>query len=341
MATYRVNCHYTSIWQTAIIPTLITLFIWAGVFLIPLIMTNFTLPKWFWIILFIGGFIIGLIVAVLSYNLVLKTAKLNRSELILNDCRLKLQRGKVTQEIDFSNPHRVNIAAGLRGNDISGAGISIDPFDIVININGISREEVIRLFPDNSFVADFVPSGEGAGLGFELSADQESISFFKGLLECLWKNREQNEYFQIFHKFLWDRQPQSAFHYIKKISPLNRSFEDERLINELKTKFLDDLTDSTVRVTADYLVGWEYPPSYKDSKNQQPDYYIMPLGYISAEVSSLNMEEGSILLIKGKDENNNPLQLTFKWYDINSKYYKEANLLVRFVNAMYFTLKTL
>lgn len=60
MGTYKISSRYTSGWYTVILPTAITLLVWAGVFLIPLALMNWTVPDWLGMLLCFGGFIPGL-----------------------------------------------------------------------------------------------------------------------------------------------------------------------------------------------------------------------------------------------------------------------------------------
>ncbi len=97
--------------------------------------------------------------------------------------------------------------------------------------------------------------------GFELSTeDPEAVRFFNALLECLWRNREHNERFRLFQKFPWHRRPQPAFRHIRHIPVHRRTVEDEMRLADLQSQFVDSLTDSPVRATPDYLVGWSYSP---------------------------------------------------------------------------------
>lgn len=343
METYRVTSRYTSGWYTVVLPTAITLLVWAAVFLIPLALMGWTAPDWLEVLLCCGGFIPGLAVAVLTYRFLLRLAERGRGELVLEGDRLRWRTGGRWREVDFSQPHKAAIAAGGSGLGQASAVITLYPGVEKIHLRGARREDILRLFPEPWFVDELAVLPEEGTWGFELSAeDLEAVRFFSALLECLWRNREHNERFRIYQKFPWHRRPQPAFCHIRHIPWDRRTVEDEMLLADLKGQFVDGLTDSAVRATPDYLVGWIYPSARNLFGHGHPDYYIMPLGYVTARTSiprlrptpAGTMEEECFLYVEGVDEEGFPLKLTFEWYRVGDEGYEEAEFLVRFVQAM-------
>ncbi len=119
-----------------------------------------------------------------------------------------------------------------------------------------------------------------------------------------------------------------------------------------------------VEATPDYLVGWLYD-SLRSKLDGLPDgCCVMPLGYISAEVSFPRpdwkpfivghvlkqavatalgstapaggpyLEDRRYLYVRGSGEDGAPLELAFEWYGPADEGYEEAEFLVRFVQAM-------
>jgi len=201
----------------------------------------------------------------------------------------------------------------------------------------MNRVDLLHDFPEAWFFDDLAPLPDEGTWGFELChEDPEAIRFFRALLECLWRNREDNELFRLFQKYPWNRPPHPAFRYIRHIPWEQRTEEDQRLLAELQTQFVDGLTNAFVRATPDYLVGWVYPSVRSLFSHGHPDNYIMPLGYVTAESSFASSEGGCSLFVKGIDQNGTPLTLTFDWYDTETEGYEEARFFVRFIQAMRF-----
>jgi hypothetical protein len=326
---------YTSGWYTVVLPTAITLLVWAGIFLIPLALMGWTVPDWLGMLLCFGGFIPGLAVAVLTYGPLLRLAERGRGELVLEGDRLRRRKGRQWREIDFAQPHQARIAAGLSGLSQPSASVTLYPSVEQIHLRGARRKDILRLFPEPWFVDERAPLPEEGTWGFDLSAeDPEAVRFFTALLECLWRNRENNERFRIYQRFPWHRRPQPAFRHIRHIPWDRRTTEDEMLLADLESRFVDGLTDSAVRATPDDLVGWTYLSPRSLLLDGRPDYYLMPLGYVTAETSITRSDGICSLFMEGVDEDGAPLKLTFDWYGAEAEGYEEAEFLVRFVQAM-------
>jgi hypothetical protein len=232
----------------------------------------------------------------------------------------------------------------------------------MLHLHNALREEVLQHFPAPYFVEELAPTPQEGLWGFELdAADPVARDFFFSLLDHLWENRQHNERFRRFLRYPWERLPQPAFGYIHLIETERMTAEEKRLIDELCQQFVDNLSDSYVRLTPDYLVGWVYR-SWKSHWSGQPDYYcLMPLGQITAEVSlprpdwkpfvvgqvllqaaaSLSgagrgygptLQHKRYLYVRGKAQDDSPLELAFDWYDVGDKKWEEAERFVRFVN---------
>ncbi len=335
METYRVTTHYTSGWYTVVLPTAITLLVWAAVFLIPLALMGWTVPDWLGVLLCFGGFIPGLAAAVLTYRFLLRLAERGQGELVLEGDRLRWRTGRRWREMDFSQPHKVAIAAGLSGTGQPSASITFHPGGEQIHLRKARRKDILRVFPEPWFVDELAVLPEEGTWGFELSTeDPEAVRFFNALLACLWRNREHNERFRLYQKFPWHRRPQPAFRHIRHIPGDRRTVEDEMRLADLEGQFVDGLTNSAVRATPDYLVGWIYPSPRSLLGHGHPDYYIMPLGSVTAETSITGSRRVCHLFVEGVDEDGAPLRLTFDWYGVGTEGYEEAEFLVRFVRAM-------
>lgn len=343
METYRVTSRYMSGWYTVVLPLAITLLVWAGVVLVPLARMGWTAPGWLGMLLCFGGFISGLAAAVLTYRFLLRLAERGRGELLLEGDRLRWRIGRRWREMDFSQPHKAAIAAGFSGLGHPSASVTLYPGVERIHLRGARREDVLRFFPEPWFLDELAILPEEGTWGFDLSTeDPEAVRFFSALLESLWRNREHNERFRIYQRFPWHRRPRPAFRHIRHIPWDQHTAEDEALLAELKGQVVDGLTDSAVRATPDYLVGWIYPSARSLLGHGHPDYYIMPLGYVTARTSiprlwptpTGTMEGECFLYVEGVDEKGSPLRLTFEWYRVGDEGYEEAEFLVRFVRAM-------
>jgi hypothetical protein len=86
---------------------------------------------------------------------------------------------------------------------------------------------------------------------------------------------------------------------------------------------VDGLTGSAVRATPDYLVGWAYRSPRSLLLDGRPDYYLMPLGCVTAETSITGSEGVCYLFGEGVDEDGAPLKLTFDWCGAGTEGYEE------------------
>ncbi len=219
---------YKSGWYTVVLPTLIALGVWAGLAVGVPALLGWSIPGWLGALLCLGGFIPGLAVAVMTYGFLLRLAERGRGELTLEGDRLRWRTGRRPREIDFTQPHRAEIAAGSSGLGEPNASITLYPGGGMIHLRGARREDVLRFFPEPYFVGELAPLPEEGLWGFEFAAaDPAAASFFPELLGCLWRNRQQNERFRLYQKFPWHRCPQPAFRHIRiidlKTSPLRRT----------------------------------------------------------------------------------------------------------------------
>ncbi|MBC7226199.1 MAG: hypothetical protein H5T61_03080 [Thermoflexales bacterium] len=340
MPSYHLTLPYRSAWYTVLLPTLICLGVWAGLALGVPALRGWNIPGWLGALLCLGGFVPGLAAAWATYGLLLRLAERGRGEVVLEGDRLRWRTGRRWHEVDFTRPYWAGIAAGFSGLGERNACISLNPGGQEIHLKGARREEVLRLFPEPGFVDELAALPEEGGWGFVLSADDPTaVRFFNALVECLWRNRQNNERFRLYQKFPWHRRPQPAFRHIRCIRPEERTPEDEALLADLQAQFLDGLADSPVRVTPDYLVGWAYR-SPRGLIGGWPDSYVMPLGFITADVSlpQPTLEEPAekrLLYVQGVGEDGNPLKLAFDWYGAMDKEHEEAEFVVRFVRAMW------
>ncbi len=362
MHTLRLTTPYKSAWFTVILPTLIFLGVWFGVSLSILALLRWDTSDWLGMLICGGGIIPGFLVSVATYPILMRFAARGKGELILEGIRLRWRTDRHWRELDLSQSHHAEIAAGMSGLGETNASISFPPSGLMIHMLGIRREEVLRLFPEPHFVDELAILPDEGLWGFEfLAAEPTAYRFFTTLLEVLWRNREKNLYFQLYNKFPWEEPPRPAFHHIRLIEWDKRTPADEAFIDTLMSRLIDNLTTSYVRATPDYLVGWVYR-SIGSNLSGLPDYYcIMPLGYVTAEVSlprpdwkpfvvghllkealatALHttvpsygpyLEHRRYLYIRGRGENGAPLELAFDWYGPGDKEYAETQFLVKFI----------
>lgn len=354
---------YKSGWYTVVLPTLIALVTWAGFVVLALALLGWQVPDCLGVLLCFGGAIPGLVVAWATYRFLLRLAERGRGELALQGDRLRWRTGRRWREIDFAQPHKAQIAAGHSGLGQSNASVTFYPGGEIVHLRGARRQEVLRLFPEPYFVDDLAILPEEGLWGFDLSADDPAaVRFFAALLECLWRNRQQNERFRLYQKFPWHRRPRPAFRHIRIIDLKTNAPEEQTFIEDLKAQVVSSLT--YVQATPDYLLGWLYR-SLRSKLDGLPDgYCVMPLGYITAEVSFPRpdwqpfvvghvlkqvvatalggtasaagpyLEDRRYLYVRGVGEDGAPLELTFDWYGPGDEGYEEAEFLVRFVQAM-------
>ena len=76
-----------------------------------------------------------------------------------------------------------------------------------------------------------------------------------------------------------------------------------------------------------------------------PDYYcVKPLGHVlvgalaealgAGRPYGLTLQDRRYLYVRGRGEDGSPVELAFDWYDIGDEEYEEAQMLVRFVEAV-------
>lgn len=336
MPNYRLTVPYKSGWYTVVLPTLITLGVWAGVFLGSLAFLDWNVPNWLGILLFFGGFVPGLAAAVLSYRFLLRLAERGRGEVVLEGDRLRWRTGRRWKEVDFAQPYKVEIAAGYSGLGEPSASITIYPEIQNFILRGVRREEVLAIFPEPYFVKEQVFLPEEGIWGFDFSAnDPQAASLFADLVKSLWLNRQQNELYRLYQKFPWHRRPQPAFRHIRFIetNPKKATPEERIFLENLKAQVVCSLRN--LEVTPDYLIGWYY---YRRRGKlvvpvSEVSYAVMPLGYISAELSLRDSESPyRFLFVRGSTADGTPLELAFEWYETQE--YEVAEFIVRFVEAM-------
>jgi len=364
--TRTLRTRYTSGLFTVTLPLLIFLAVWAGVYFLPILL-GWPLSDWTGLLLCGAGVVLGLLVSVVTYSLLMKGAERGRGEVMLEGTVLRWRSGRRWRQLDLAGPHRADIAAdsrstGLYLEDDRGQACLINLF-----FHQLPRQETLGLFPAPHFVQDLVVSPYMGSWGFEASAtDPEVRDFAVNLLRILWEHRQQNGRFLLYAKFPWDHTPQPAFHHVRLIEWEKRTPEEEAFIQGLESQFIDGLTDSCVRLTPDYLVGWVYR-SVRSHWTGWPDFYcLMPLGDVRAEVSLPQpdwkpfivgrvlrealatvlgggtttggpyLEDKYYLYVRGRDEKGKQVEMAFDWPYARPAHqkYEEAKMVVRFVEAM-------
>jgi len=358
-----VTAPYTAARFTVVLPTGLFLLVFFAIWLgIPALLSlRWNIPGWLALLTLPPAVVAGFATAVVAYGPLLGLAEGKRGELVLDGDRLCWRTGRRWREVDFSRPHRVAVAAGRSGLGKAHANITIFPLVEILHLHGISRDEVLRHIPAPYFVSEVAPTSTEGLWGFELRADDPAGGdFVRSLLDTIWRNRARNALFRLYERYPWDRRPEPSFRCIRFIETKDMAPEDRAFIARLSESFIDDLADSSVRVTPDYLVGWVYR-SWKSTWSGQPDCYcVMPLGYVSAEVSlprpdwkpfvvgQLLMESAAALggssrsygpslqhrrylYVTGPGEGGERLELAFDWYEPTDERWGEAEVFVRFV----------
>jgi hypothetical protein len=357
-----ISVPYKSGWFTVGIPALTFLMVWWGSSLLVLAALDWGVSDWMGMLICAGGILPGLIASVAIYPLLLRFAARGRGELRLERAVLDARIGFRRQLIDLGKTHEAKIAA-----DAGCTSLTLQNDHTYLNLffRGLPREKVLDVFQAPYFIDELVVTPEMGSWGFDVEAGASDIEDFATLLlQTMWRQRRQNRSFLVYERYPWDLHPQPEFHYIRLIEWGKCSAEAIALIEQLEQQFVDGLTDSYVRVTPDYLVGWVYH-SLRSTLTGHPDYYcVMPLGHIRAEVSlprpdwepfiighvlkealasALSaatpaggpyLEDRQYLYVRGRDENGDPLELAFDWYRPGDANYDEANLIVRFVNRI-------
>ncbi len=362
--TRTLRTRYTSSLFTVTLPLLIFLAVWAGVYFLPILL-GWPLSDWAGLLLCGAGVVLGLLVSVVTYPSLMKLAEHGRGEVALEGTVLRWRSGRRRRQLDLAGPHRAAIAADSGSTKVSLEDASSHETLANIFVHGLSRREALALFPAPHFVQDLVVSPYMGSWGFEASAtDPEVRDFAVNLVRILWEHRQQNGRFLLYAKFPWDHTPQPAFYHVRLIEWEKRTPEEEAFIHGLEPQFIDGLTDSCVRLTPDYLVGWVYR-SVRRHWTGWPDFYcLMPLGDVRAEVSLPQpdwkpfivgrilrealttalgggttaggpyLEDKRYLYVRGRDERGKRVEMAFDWYGPADRGYEEAEMVVRFVEAM-------
>lgn len=333
MQTYKITSNYKSGCLTIILPTAITLLTWAIVLFVPIIIMNWNIPQWLGILLFFGGFVVGLIVAVLTYKWIIRLDKGKKVELIFENHCLHWKKGIKTHKINFKKPHKIFIATGFINESELNVTITFYPQLNMIHFRNIKINDLIQNFPEPEFLNQPAIMPESGSWGFDISVNNsETLKFFIALIQSIWENRQKNELFLIYQKFPWSHIPEPDFNYILHIPGDKITENDKNFLKNLENQYIDNLQNSSVRATPNYLVGWKYS-SISSVIINSVDYYIMPLGYLRAHTSIA--DDYTALIINGISKDGTSLKLSFDWYDKFSKEYDEANFLVHFIYTMY------
>lgn len=265
----------------------------------------------------------------ITYPFLMRLAESGQGELVLEGDRLRWRSRRRWQELNLRQAHKVRLAAGSSGLGKANACITLYPSFEKIHLRGGERKEMLGHFPEAQFFSELAVLPEEGGWGFVLDAsDTTAHQFFMALLDCLWRNRHQNELFCLYHKFPWNYQPQPAFSHIRLIRWKERTASDEAFVAALERRVVDNLTDAPLRLTPDYLMGWVYEWFGIGDVWRA----VMPLGYVRAKTSA--GLESTELYVYGTDEAGKPLRLKFDWYAPTDTRAEEAEFVVRFINAM-------
>lgn len=368
MSKIHLRSPYMSGWFTVILPTLEFLLVWIGLSVLIFALLDWNLSDWLGMLICGVNVVVGLAVCVVTYPFLLRLAQGGQGELELDGGRIRWRTGRRWREIDLTQPYHAEIAAGASGLGEANASVSITQGNnlyLAVHFHRARRQDILRCFPEPYFVDELAVTPQEGSWGFDMEAGDPAVSeFAAGLLEVLWRQRHHNQRFTLYARFPWDRLPQPAFHTIRLIERGKCTPQEEAFIEGLKHQLVDGLTDSYVRATPDYLLGWVYR-SFKSHVSGIPDYYcVMPLGYVTAEVSMPRpdwkpfiighvlkealagalgttapsggpyLQDRRYLYLRGRGDDGKSLELAFDWYGPGDSGYEEAEMLVRFIRAM-------
>lgn len=357
---------YQSAWLTVVLPTVLFLLVWWGIFVGVLALAHWNLPGWRGVVAFFLPIPVSLAISVFFHGRFRRLAERGRGVASLSGNTVSWSRRLGRRRVDLGGPYRARISAGRSGLGEASASITFYPECEIFHLRGVSRAEVLEVFPEPYFIDELSVTPEEGLWGFDLRADHpQHRMFFLALLDKLWQSRKNNSAFLTFEKFPWRRTPQPGFTYIKMIDMSESSSHEQHLIEELENQIIDGLHGALVRLTPDYHDGYVYDSVWSKVSGVPRHCCLMPLGYISAEVSLpqpdwtpflvghalkealLTMAGGATsesggyiplshrhyLRITGRDQKGSPLELLFAWYDPGDPEYEEAEFVLRFVQA--------
>lgn len=358
MKTIRIP--YKSGWFTVVIPTLTFLFVWFGLSFLILGLLRWSVSDWLGMLICGSGIVPGFVTAWAVYPVMLRLAERGGGEIALDGFIVRWRSARRWHKMDLAQSHRAKIAAdeGMAMLSLSGENDLVN-----IHVRGLTRTQVLSIFPTPHFIDTLVVTPAMGSWGFEFGVENPEVEDFAlALLKALWEQRHQNRYFLLYEKFPWEREPRPAFDHVRVIVWEHHTPEEEALIRRLQEQFIDGLTDSYVRLTPDYLVAWVYKSLWSNLSGHPDYYYLMPLGHIDVEVSLPQpdwkpfivghmvvealeelggsgatygppLEHRHYLYVRGRDAHSAPLEMAFDWYGPADEEYDEAQWLVQFVQA--------
>lgn len=328
---YRVQTTYIRGFFTGGIPLIIFFIIWLGGFFLFGFLTHWKMPGWLYTLLFLGLPILALLINVFIYPYLYHLASAKQKEVILEGSYLTISSGRKEYKIDLNYPYYADIRAGSTGTGEQNwlsVNISQNKKEVYIHLSGIRREQVIEAFPDSFFVGTMPITPYEGTWGFVMDATTEGHSEISlALLKELWRTYGNNKRYQIFQKFPWYAPPSPAFTHIKVLKAEDRNTEAFLLAMEI------DQTSGWVvypwlKLTKDYLIANQGTAEY-------PLYYLMPLGYISADAkkTATSKDVWAELVIRGNDEKGKETTVKLDWPRITHPEWEEAQMCEEFINS--------
>lgn len=350
-AAHKARTTYISSWFTVGIPLILTFLIWFGIPLFILSQMGWNASDWLMLLLCGASLVLALALNVAIYPLLMQQAQRGQGELCLEGCRLRWRMGRRWKEMDFSQPHWAEIAAGASGLGEANASIILRPEAEAFHLRGARRQEILQAFPEPYFIGEMAITPEEGLWGFSLQADVPSErGLFLDLLHILWQNREQNELYHVFRKFPWDTPPQPAFAHIKVVEAEKCPEDMQALIKRLESEVVSAPVP-WLMATPDYLLSYQM-----NLLGDTVRYFIMPLGHVHAKTTLpkpdwgpfmlgqvirtasggsgayVPLEHKEYLAITGRGQDERSLTVSLEWVQPGDEAYDEAKFFVRFVN---------
>ncbi len=356
---------YTSGWFTVGLPTIEFFVVWWGLSALAFAALDWSTSGFTAFLIIAGSLVAAIASCVVTYPLLQKLAERGSAGLRLEGSAVLWKLGRKEHCIDLTRPYWCAVSAGTSGLGEAHAAIDLRQGErewLTVHLHGADRGVVMESFPHPWFVDRLsITSAEGSW-GFELNgADGQEAGIFQRLLQSLWSTRTANELFETYRKFPWERKPRPAFQHIKSVDTATCDAGETALINEIKRNRVSSPMPWLI-ASPDYLLGYHYTRTdmVKDllrSDASEPErYYIIPLGCVTAEKSlprpdmkaflagnaviaalggggSVRMQNVTVLLIHGADENGNGMKLAFQWFNPGDEHYHEGEAFVKFINT--------
>ncbi|MBU1238481.1 hypothetical protein KKF84_06440 [Myxococcota bacterium] len=281
---------------TVILPSFLII---VGIFAIPYMNYKFLTTDSFLLKLGanLGGIVALIALIAITNPMFVAVARMKRGRFALDGSLIKWKAYFGANEIDLTQGHTAMISSGpgIRAPQSTSVNILTEKLNVNICLPVMERTEAVADFPEDSFIQPLsIPPKEGSG-GYILESDnQDHKALFTALLKAAWQHRDTNFAHQAFLLFPWDKKPSPEVTCIQKITDASS---------------IDKYRKEAFTTLADYM--W-VQPDYVLLLHKE-EYFLLPVGHISAKVVSKSGVAGTTARIEFSDV------LEFKGLDINGK----------------------